>query len=177
MDPVITSISEIQVGDILKLMSHLEITRERPYGKRLRVKLRAHKFSDSLAADANINDVMSDPELNTRFETWIHTQSTNMLIKRITRDYILMDILRTRHNELDEPYAHLQHANVIVTHHTFNLTFLQNSHVFSCYIKHSHNPRSRHLGRGSLNPNQPEEEPFNPSGHIGTNKYLVSRVY
>ena len=111
----------------------------------------------------------------------VYTMSTLNVIAK-TPLYIMMDISdRNTFGPIDH------RENVIFRNSDFQDNFLQQSD-WSCYKKYTNNPRSlvHEALRGEnpkeyMNPRRPtpgeEEIPFNPSGHIGTNKYLVSRVY
>ena len=178
MDHIITENGEFQEGDILKLHSNIGVTDESPHGKGLSIKLCADVPTHNTSFRPYPETVMDLPELHRSIEIWVPTAKMSMRVIRKTPRFIMVDFIRNRRNEAAERYESVEYANVIIARGIFEWTFLRQP-KYSCYKKHTNNPRWL---AGDVRENPPEattgeEQAFNPSAPIRTNKYLVNCVY
>ena len=140
MDHIITQNCEIQEGDVLKLHSNVGVTDERPHGKGLSLKLRADVPTHNTSFRPYPESVMDLPELHQSIEIWVPTGKMGMRVIRKTPRFIMVDLVRVRRDEFAEPHDSVEYANVMIARGVFEWTFLQQA-KYSCYKKHTHNPR------------------------------------
>ena len=164
MHHVITSIDEIQAGDVLQLLSNVGVTEELPNGRRQRIKTAGYVPTQTHTTRPDPDFVMEDPDRREKLEILVPTNTGSIRVIAITSFWIMVDFQHWYGRD------GVQWANVIIFKRTFESLFLQQPQKYYCRL----------TGNVDGNPLEPpageeDEEDHNPPGRMTqANPYMIA---